>query len=167
MRLELAGVKSFSNLSRAPVGSVGSVTEDPPVDDLVTAIADKVMDKLRLDIAAGGLGEGSVDSSPADGVNFAGGRGGGRQSNGATGGGGGRQSNGRGAAGRGRGRSRDFEGQRRRGYSSAPRPNNRDRHCRSCNSTEHVILNCPTRFCQACGARGHDHTSNQCPNHQI
>ena len=34
--------------------------------------------------------------------------------------------------------------------------------CRGCNSTEHFIRSCPTRFCQACGAKGHDSWSPKC-----
>ena len=38
------------------------------------------------------------------------------------------------------------------------------RKCRSCFSTEHLLRNCPTRFCQACGQRGHDQFDSKCPN---
>ena len=30
------------------------------------------------------------------------------------------------------------------------------RKCRPCQSSEHLFWDCPTRFCQACGSRGHD-----------
>ena len=39
--------------------------------------------------------------------------------------------------------------------------------CRSCQSTEHMFRSCPTRFCQACGKRGHDAWDKSCPNFQI
>ncbi len=40
------------------------------------------------------------------------------------------------------------------------------RKCRSCQSTEHLFRDCPTRFCQACGKRGHDAWQQSCPNYQ-
>ena len=40
------------------------------------------------------------------------------------------------------------------------------RACRSCKSTSHLIRDCPQRFCQACGGRGHDQSSQTCPNYQ-
>ena len=38
------------------------------------------------------------------------------------------------------------------------------RKCRSCFSTEHLVRNCPTRFCQECGQRGHDQNDSTCLN---
>ena len=40
------------------------------------------------------------------------------------------------------------------------------RKCRSCQSLEHLFRDCPTRFCQACGSRGHDAWDKACPNYQ-
>ena len=40
------------------------------------------------------------------------------------------------------------------------------RRCRSCQSPDHLIKDCPTRFCQACGGRGHDQYNQTCPNFQ-
>ena len=41
-----------------------------------------------------------------------------------------------------------------------------ERKCRSCFSTEHFLRNCPTRFCRACGQRGHDQSNaEECPNY--
>ena len=40
------------------------------------------------------------------------------------------------------------------------------RKCRSCQSSDHLIKDCPTRFCQACGGRGHDQYNQICPNFQ-
>ena len=40
------------------------------------------------------------------------------------------------------------------------------RKCRSCQSPEHLFRDCPTRFCQACGGRGHDAWDKACPNYQ-
>ena len=39
--------------------------------------------------------------------------------------------------------------------------------CRTCQSTEHMFRSCPTRFCQACGRRGHDAWDKSCPNFQL
>lgn len=60
--------------------------------------------------------------------------------------------------GRGRGRNR---GRGRGGTGNAT-----VKRCRSCQSTEHIIRNCPLRFCQACGNRGHDQYSDKCPNYE-
>ena len=38
--------------------------------------------------------------------------------------------------------------------------------CRSCNSTGHLVKNCPQRFCQSCGNRGHDRWDTACPKYQ-
>ena len=38
--------------------------------------------------------------------------------------------------------------------------------CRSCNSTGHVVKNCPQRFCQSCGNRGHNRWDTICPKYQ-
>ena len=37
-------------------------------------------------------------------------------------------------------------------------------NCRNCRSRSHGYAKCPTRFCQACGSRGHDAWSKDCPN---
>ena len=58
----------------------------------------------------------------------------------------------RGGRGRGRGRGRVRGSQQKK--------------CRSCQSTDHLIKDCPTRFCQACGGRGHDQYNASCPNFQ-
>ena len=39
--------------------------------------------------------------------------------------------------------------------------------CRCCQSTEHLFRSCPTRCCQACGARGHDAWDKKCPNYEL
>ena len=36
--------------------------------------------------------------------------------------------------------------------------------CRSCGNPGHGFARCPQRFCQACGGRGHDGWSRDCPN---
>ena len=55
-------------------------------------------------------------------------------------------------------------GYRNRGQAYQNRPS---RKCRSCQSTDHLIKDCPTRFCQACGGRGHDQYNPSCPNFQL
>ena len=60
-----------------------------------------------------------------------------------------------------RGRGRD----RGRGRGRTTYEQNRpQRKCRSCQSSDHLIKDCPTRFCQACGGRGHDQYNSSCPN---
>ena len=39
-----------------------------------------------------------------------------------------------------------------------------DFKCRNCSSRDHGYAKCPTRFFQACGGRGHDAWSRDCPN---
>ena len=147
VRLEMAGVKSFSKSSAASSSSICGVSCAGSDDDLVNAVADKIMDRLKLnnsnDVSTTESGSGN------DGTNFVDSR----QSSYSRG-------------NRGRARYRGSGGPRRRGYSSAPRPSNNrgGRSCRACKSTDHFILDCPERFCQACGKRGHDQSSNQCPN---
>ena len=43
-------------------------------------------------------------------------------------------------------------------------PNRGTFNCRSCRSPSHGYAKCPTRFCQACGNKGHDAWSRDCPN---
>ena len=70
-------------------------------------------------------------------------------------------------AGGGRGR---FRG-RGRGRGRGQGPQNQTvsqnvRTCRSCKSSGHFLRDCPQRFCQACGGRGHDQFNQSCPNYQ-
>ena len=55
---------------------------------------------------------------------------------------------------------------RGRGRGRGSQSNNQGRPCRNCGSTEHIVKVCPTRFCQACGGRGHDQFNAICPNYQ-
>ena len=34
--------------------------------------------------------------------------------------------------------------------------------CRNCQSTDHLVRSCPTRFCQSCGEMGHDSWNKSC-----
>ena len=150
VRLELAGVKSFSKTTNVASSSICNVSCDGPEDQFVNTVADKVISKLKLENGSGGCNSDMSDAPSFDGANYVDGH----------------QFNPRGN--RGRSRYRGSGGPRRRGYSSAPRPatNRGGRQCRSCKATDHFIRDCPQRFCQACGNRGHDQTSDQCPNYQ-
>jgi len=65
-----------------------------------------------------------------------------------------------------------YHGNKTRFQNRGYKPNNpqgntpQRRKCRSCQSTDHLVKNCPTRFCQACGQRGHDSWETSCPNFQ-
>ena len=69
---------------------------------------------------------------------------------------------------RGRGRGQ----QRRRGNPRRGRGGQQDggrqqpRHCRNCNKTDHMFRQCPDRFCQSCGNKGHDGWDRECPKYQ-
>ena len=45
------------------------------------------------------------------------------------------------------------------------RDNTRSRVCRTCQSSAHLFRECPVRFCQACGRKGHDAWNTACPNY--
>ena len=53
-------------------------------------------------------------------------------------------------------------------FSRRQKPNypQRTKSCRSCKSKDHLFRSCPTRFCQACGGRGHDAWNPSCPTYQ-
>ena len=126
VRLELAGVASSKvqhTISPVEAGGESSAS-------LVEAIADKVMEKLRV----------SDDSDVSevrsrDNWQYS-------------------------RSGRGNNRGNN------RGRGRATGRNNGAKPCRSCGSTEHLIKNCPTKFCEACGQRGCNQWSRECPKHQ-
>ena len=137
-RLELAGIRS---LLSDPSNNKGVFGAANPSDErsIVDSIAEKVIEKLQLQ---------STSINPDDGgkcneINFA-------------------------ARNRGRGfRGRNYRAPGRgRSVSSNRNTEPRQMRCRTCQSTEHLFRNCPTRFCQACGARGHDAWDKNCPNFQ-
>lgn len=141
VRLTLAGVKSYSKPATTP-DVCGSV--DVTQTDLVNSIADVVVAKLRETSLDATGGQGSSEESagePVLNVNNTGYRSRGRGSRRGRG----QYSNRRGARGGGRG--------------------NQIKKCRSCQSTDHLINNCPTKFCQACGQRGHNQYEQSCPNY--
>lgn len=59
-------------------------------------------------------------------------------------------------------------GRNRRNYTRGANNRGRGRggnfKCRSCGNPGHGFAQCPQRFCQACGGRGHDGWSRECPN---
>ena len=64
-------------------------------------------------------------------------------------------------------RGKRYRGRYRGGYrESSSTNNNTPMKCRSCQGTGHLFRNCPVRFCQACGNRGHDAWNNTCPNYK-
>lgn len=158
VRLELAGIKSFSKTTAPTGGSVNSATDIPSDENLVDAIAAKVLERLNVSGGTGGSTGSSGQASSShpvavggDDINYTGqqqfqqptrGRNNGRR---------------RGSRGRGRGGS----DQQNRGGNG-----NQQRSCRNCRRTDHFVRDCPQRFCQACGNRGHDRWTEQCPNYQ-
>ena len=53
-----------------------------------------------------------------------------------------------------------YQGVSRGIYQNTPY---QQRKCRCCQSTTHLLKNCPSRFCQNCGQRGHDSKDQVCP----
>jgi hypothetical protein len=131
VRLELAGVGGTKAPAEASINSC---------DEMVDAIAEKVLQ--RLSIASGSSSREEVDVDNVDGNQRS------RRDNSYRNRSSGRQ--------RGRGR-----GQNRGGTSQTQTS---QRRCRSCKSTQHLIKDCPERYCQACGGRGHDQYNSSCPN---
>ena len=64
---------------------------------------------------------------------------------------------------RGKNKSRPRSSNFRGGYQPS---NFQSQRCRSCQSTDHYVRECPSRFCQACGNKGHDSWDKSCPNYQ-
>ena len=148
-RLQLAGVNSNMGISSS-VNEISANTnkgsrEIP--DDIVDAITDKVVDKINsIKVASGGHENVENDVSFTTNPPFVGQR----------------AFPGRNFRGRGRGRQARGRGNFRSGY----RAPNSQLKCRSCQSTDHLVASCPTRFCQACGQRGHDSWNSVCPKYQ-
>ena len=73
------------------------------------------------------------------------------------------------------GRSRQPNGNNNRNRHNGNRNNRRgsfrgnnqeNKKCRVCESSSHFFRNCPVRFCQACGGKGHDAWNESCPNYK-
>ena len=138
-RLELAGIRSLLSDPSKNKAIFGATN---PSDDrsMVDSIAEKVIEKLQLQTAAINLDDGGKSNE----INF---------------------------AARNRGRGFQFRNYRAPGRGRSVSSNRstaepRQMRCRTCQSTEHLFRKCPTRFCQACGARGHDAWDKSCPNFQ-
>ena len=138
VRLSLAGVKSYSNSTTTSetCDNVDNVhapmqTQMPSVSsDMINAIADVVVSKLKESSLHGSEGATGRDTEMANNV------------------------------------GRGFGGRRSRARGGPMNSNRIDtRKCRGCQKTGHVIRNCPDRFCEACGQRGHRHFDKVCPNY--
>ena len=65
-------------------------------------------------------------------------------------------------------RPKNYRGYRRGKFGGDNRNTDQKSYkCRCCQSTDHMFRSCPTRCCQACGARGHDAWDKNCPNYQL
>ena len=156
VRLELAGVKSYSSTKETNVSSVNIVEGSRPEgDDIVNAVANKVMEKLQLCANSNTptSADGNGSSQSTSGANFVGmppyrSRGNNRRNRGRN---------------RGDGQNR-FSGQQRQ--QQQQQQQQQQRRCRACKAMGHIVRECPQRFCQACGQRGHDGWSDQCPNYE-
>ena len=145
-RLQLAGINSFTkqknvndiNSNTTSINSVDYVLQNT---SLVESTAETVIQKLQLDkLTDSSIGNNQVDCSRVNEVNNV-------------------------YRGRGyTGNSRNSRSGYRR-YQDAGK-GKKDMKCRSCQNTGHWVKECPTRFCQACGNRGHDAWNKSCPNYQ-
>ena len=129
-------------LELAGVGVAKAATDSSvnSCDAMVDAIAEKVLH--RLSMASGPSAREEADVNAVDG----------NQRN--------RRDNGFRNRYSGRNRNRGRGGNR----AVTSQPQASQRRCRSCQSTQHLIKDCPQRFCQACGGRGHDQYNAACPN---
>ena len=143
VRFQTAGVQSPSNapipikteVQEVSLGAIGG-NSITDEDSLVDSIVEKVVSRLGGLNVAGANSDSSVNYMNSQHQHRGGGR---NQRRGSS-------YNQRGKGNRGRGRGRGtFK-------------------CRNCNSPDHGYTQCPTRFCQACGGRGHDGWSRDCPN---
>ncbi len=136
MRLQLAGINSFASTKSQECMSVENSSS------IVDEIAEKVIKKLKeASINNHGGDDGGKQETAA--ANFVGNqwRGGFQR----------------------RGRRRNFS-QPRAGRNI--QSSQRKRQCRTCESPEHFFRECPLRFCQACGNKGHDAWDSNCPKYQ-
>ncbi len=130
-------IAGIQSLASSQQGHCMSVNTD--TEGFVDSIADKVLEKMKgMSVGA----PGGSEASPS--VNYFG-----KRSNRFT------------TRGKNQSypRSRNFRG----GYQAS---NPKSQKCRSCQSTDHYVRECPSRFCQACGNKGHDSWDKSCPNYQ-
>ena len=152
VRLQLAGVETYSKdkniaSSNERVNAInGSIDTTSLVDSITESVINKLQQTNMYDIACGGeVEESNCGSSGnmAGNVNMV-------------------------QRGRHATRGNRFQ---RRGSSYPSRRGGRGGRgknvkCRGCQSLGHIVKDCPTRFCQACGQRGHDAWQEVCPNYQ-
>ena len=140
MRLQLAGIDSFASENNQKC--MMSVEGPSMVDE----IAAKVIEKMKgISIGSHGGEDGGKQETAS--ANFVG-------------------NQWRGYQRRGRG---NFPTKSYRPSAGNPRNNRtsqRGRKCRTCESPEHFFRECPLRFCQACGNKGHDAWDSSCPKYQ-
>ena len=150
VRLQLAGVETYSkdkNISAASSDRVNAINGNFDTATLVDSITESVIKKLQetnfCDVACGG----NVDDNGS--------------------GGSGNMGSNVNSVQRGRGFTRGNRFQRRgSSYPSRRRGGGRNAKCRGCQESGHIVKDCPTRYCQACGQRGHDAWQQVCPNYQ-
>ena len=138
-RLQIAGIKSFTSTAPTEPHECMSVNS-PSIDDIVS----KVMQKLSMDSENKDRCQLEPDSA-----NFVGSQFRGRQNRGSYS----RQNN-------------QHRGKTCGRAPMGPCVSKSGRNCRSCQSTDHVVRDCPTRFCQACRNIGHDSWDRACPKFQ-
>ena len=136
IRVQLCGSKAFE---------INAICEIMDQKSLIDSIADKVVEKLKV-TSIDNMDEGARLQQST--TNFVG-----NQRTYSQGGYGYRR--------QGQGRVAGLKGRFRQGRNKPATV----LKCRSCQSTEHLVRDCPTRFCQACGHRGHDAWDNSCPNY--
>ena len=151
-RLQTAGVPSVETIVKKEETGIYHVECEGCDDEsvMVDKIAEKVVHKLAcMKVDDGG------DGMPRETLmNFVGSSRGGRFN----------RRNGRGGN-RGANRGRGFDS--KNGDNLSTRDNQSGGFkCRNCQSSSHKYTKCPTRFCQACGQRGHDGWSRDCPNYR-
>ena len=140
MRLQLAGIVSFASEIDKKCMSV----ESPSIVD---QIAEKVIEKMKGMPIDNHRGD-DWDKQETASANWVGNQERGYQR---------------------RGRRGNFSNKAYRSRAGNPRNNRtsqRGRKCRTCESPEHFFRECPLRFCQACGNKGHDAWDSSCPKYQ-
>ena len=146
IRLQLAGINCYSkqktvlsnDLTNTSINLVNDAAQNT---SLVDSIAESVIKKLRIsDITDSSSGGRESDNVEINNIN----------------------------RGRFNANNRNFRrGYRNfQGYRRGTTTNKNEMKCRSCQSSEHLVKDCPTRYCQACGNRGHDSWQESCPNYQ-
>ena len=140
MRLQLAGIDSFASNKTHECMSV----ESPSVID---EIAEKVIEKLKGSLMGNNGGDDGGKQETAS-ANFVGNQWRGYERRGK------------------RGNVPNKSYQPRAGNQRYNRRAQKGRKCRTCKSPEHFFRECPLRFCQACGNKGHDAWDSSCPKYQ-